>query len=54
MTDQDKLNFKKKYENNPVAFVEDMHPDIKLHTYQKAILNAIVLKEKTVSFSMLV
>lgn len=50
MTDQDKLNFKKKYQNNPVAFVEDFHPEIKLHTYQKIFLNAILLKDKTVSF----
>lgn len=41
MTDQEKLNFKEKYKNNPVAFVEDFCPDIKLHIYQKAMLNAI-------------
>jgi len=53
MIDQDKLkliNFKEKYQNNPVVFVEDFNPDIKLHTYQKAILNAILLKDKTISF----
>ena len=46
MTDQDK----EKYKNNPVAFVEDFYPDIKLHTYQKQFLNAISLKDKTFSF----
>ena len=57
MTDQEKLNFKERYQNfkeyyqnNPVAFVEDFTPGIKLHTYQKAILNAILVKDKTVSF----
>jgi len=35
MTNQDKLNFKEKYQNNPVAFIEDMYPDIKLHEYQQ-------------------
>jgi len=50
MTDQETLNFKEKYQNNPVAFVEYLCPDIKLHTYQKVILNAIVAKEKTFSF----
>lgn len=50
MTDQDRLKFKEKYQHNPVAFVEDFCPDIKLHTYQKVFLNAILLKEKTVSF----
>jgi len=50
MTDQDKLNLIKKYRNNPAAFVEDMHPNIKLHTYQKVFLNAILLKNKIISF----
>jgi len=57
MIDQEKFNFEERYQNfkeyyqhNPVAFVEDFNPGIKLHTYQKAILNAILLKEKTVSF----
>lgn len=46
MTDQDKLNFKEKYENNPVAFIEDFYPDIELHTYQKLFLNELFLKDK--------
>jgi len=51
MTDQDKLNFKEKYENNPVAFIEDMCPNIKLHEYQKVLLNLIHSnKYKTISF----
>ena len=50
MTDQDKLNFKEYYQHNPVAFIEDFYPDTKLHAYQKVLLNAILLKEKTVSF----
>ena len=50
MNDQEKLSFKEKYKNNPVAFVEDFCPDIKLHTYQKAMLNAIVAKENFISF----
>jgi len=31
MTDQEKLNFKEKYQNNPVAFVEDYY-NIKLYS----------------------
>ncbi len=57
MADQDKLNFKERYENfkdyyknNPVAFVEDFCPDIKLHTYQKVMLNTIMAKDKSISF----
>ena len=51
MTDQDKLNFKEKYENNPVAFIEDMCPNIKLHEYQKTLLNLIHSnKYETISF----
>ena len=50
MTDQDKLNLIEKYRNNPVAFIEDMHPDIKLHEYQKVLLNMIHTKDKTFSF----
>jgi len=50
MTYQDKLNLIKKYRNNPVAFVEDMHPDIKLYPYQKLLLNAMHSKDKIVSF----
>ena len=34
MTDQEKLNFKEKYQNNPVAFVEDYY-NIKLYSQQK-------------------
>jgi len=50
MKDQDKLNLIQKYRNNPVVYVEDMHPEIKLHEYQKTILNAVSLKNKTISF----
>ena len=50
MTDQDKLNLIEKYRNNPVAFVEDMHPDIKLHEYQKVLLNMIHIKDGALSF----
>lgn len=57
MTDQDKLNFKERYLNfkeyyqhNPVAFIEDFNPDIKLLPYQKTILNAMMTKDKTISF----
>lgn len=50
MTNQDNLKLIQKYRDNPVAFVEDMYPDIKLHTYQKVFLNAVFLKDKTFSF----
>ena len=40
MTDQEKLDFKEKYKNNPIAFIEDFY-SIKLLPYQKVILNAI-------------
>lgn len=49
MTDQDKLKLIKKYRDNPVAFVEDFYPNIKLYTYQKVFLNTILLKNKTIS-----
>ena len=45
MTDQDKLNFKKKYENNPVVFCEDFY-NVKLYPYQKLFLNAIHSKDR--------
>jgi len=48
MTDKEKLNFKEKYQNNPVAFVEDFY-NIKLHTWQKTLLKAIIAKDKIVS-----
>ena len=55
--DQDSLSFKERYakfkdyyDNNPVALVEDFNPDIKLLPYQKIILNAMMVKDKTVSF----
>ena len=38
MTDQEKLNFKEKYQNNPVAFCEDIM-NVKLLPYQKEMLN---------------
>jgi len=53
MTDQDNMSFKERYsefsdyyDNNPVVFVEDMHPEIKLHAYQKILLNLLHKKEK--------
>ena len=49
MTDQDKLNFKEKYENNPVAYCEDFY-NVKLLPYQKLLLNAIHTKDKIISF----
>jgi len=55
--DQDNLSFKERYakfkdyyDNNPVALVEDFNPDIKLLPYQKIILNAMMVKDKTVSY----
>jgi len=57
MNDQDNLSFKERYakfkdyyDNNPVALVEDFNPDIKLLPYQKVILNAMMAKDRTVSF----
>ena len=49
MTDQDKLDFKEKYENNPVAFAEDFY-NVKLLPYQKLLLNTIHTKDKIISF----
>ena len=49
MTDQEKLNFKEKYQNNPVAFIEDFY-NIKLHTWQKTLLKTIVAKDKIISY----
>ena len=57
MTDQDKLNLKEKYQNlkeyyqqNPLAYIEDICPDIKLHEYQKVLLNMIHIKDGALSF----
>lgn len=49
MTDKEKLNFKEKYQNNPVAFVEDFY-NVKLYPYQKEILNVIHTKDRIVSY----
>jgi hypothetical protein len=40
MTDQEKLEFKEKYQNNPVAFLEDCI-GVKLLPYQKAMINGV-------------
>lgn len=40
MIDQEKLEFKNKYKDNPVAFCEEVL-GIKLYEYQKQILNAL-------------
>jgi len=52
MNDKDNLSFKEKYQNlkeyyqhNPIAFIEDMYPDIKLLPYQKTFLNAMMSKQ---------
>jgi len=49
MTDQEKLNFKEKYKNNPVAFIEDFY-NVKLQSWQKLYLNTIIAKDKIVSY----
>jgi len=49
MTDQNKLEFKNKYENNPVAFVEDFY-NVKLYSWQKAYLNALCIKDKVIEY----
>lgn len=41
MEDQELLDFKNKYQNNPVAFVEDFY-GIKLHAYQKQIVKTML------------
>lgn len=46
MNDQYKLNLINKYRNNPVAFIEDMYPEIKLYPYQKTFLNAMMSKQE--------
>jgi hypothetical protein len=40
MTDQEKLEFKNKYMNNPVAFAKDFY-GVKLLPYQKIMLEAM-------------
>lgn len=45
MIDQDKINFKEKYQDNPVAFCEDFY-NVKLHSYQKVILNNLEKGER--------
>lgn len=49
MTDKEKLAFKEKYENNPVAFCEDFLK-VKLLPYQKLLLEAMNQKDKFVNF----
>ena len=49
MTDQEKLNFKEKYQNNPIAFIEEFY-NVKLHSWQKQILKTIIAKDKIVSY----
>lgn len=49
MTDQEKLNFKEKYQNNPVAFVEDYY-NIKLYSQQKTYLKTIIVKDKNILY----
>jgi hypothetical protein len=46
MTNEEKLDFKKKYENNPVQFVEDFY-NVKLLPYQKILLNCMLGLDKT-------
>lgn len=48
MTDQEKLNFKEKYKNNPVAFCEDIL-NVKLHSWQKQFLEESFCKDKHVT-----
>ena len=50
MTDQDKQKLIQKYRGNPVAFVEDLCPNIKLHEYKKVFLNTVLLKNKAVTY----
>lgn len=40
MTDQELLEFKEKYQNNPVAFAEDFY-GVKLYHWQKTLLNML-------------
>ena len=46
MEDQEKLDFIKKCQNDPVGFVEEFYPGLKLHNWQKAILIAMNTKDK--------
>ena len=49
MTDQEKLNFKEKYKNNPIAFIEDFY-NVKLQSWQKLYLKTIITKDKIASY----
>jgi len=49
MTDQEKLNFKEKYQNNPIAFVEDFY-NVKLQSWQKTFLKTINAKDRIISY----
>ncbi len=40
------LNIKKNIENDPVAFVEEFYPGLKLYPWQKTILRLMNSKEK--------
>jgi len=48
MTDQDKIALIKKYRDNPSAIIEDFFPEIKLYTYQKILLKALMTKDKVI------
>jgi len=44
-----KSNFKEKYQNNPIAFIEDFY-NVKLQSWQKLYLKTIIAKDKIVSY----
>ena len=49
MTDQEKLNFKEKYQNNHIAFIEDYY-NVKLQSWQRLYLKTIIAKDKIISY----
>lgn len=49
MTNKEKLNFKEKYQNNPIAFIEKFY-NVKLQSWQRLYLKTIIAKDKIVSY----
>lgn len=57
MSDQERLEFqakllsmRDKYKDNPLAWIKDFHPEIKLYPWQEAFLKAMYVKDKVITY----
>jgi len=44
------LTMRDKYENNPLAWIKDYHPEIKLFPWQEALLKLMYAKNKIITY----